>query len=127
MFICGFIVDTKFLGSYVLGLFHFFSVYLEIRSSVTLNFQSSSQTSAPTCLILMVDTRPLDHDLSTAFYNSISAVVNSDYADRFGCDFNYLIPYLDTSGIPNVKVESEWEWKGPKLRPSCYHPLLKIL
>jgi len=108
-----------------MGLFLFCSICLEIRSSVTLNFQSSSPTLAPTCLILMVDTRPLDQDLSTASYNSISAVINADYADRFGCDFNYLIPYLDTSGIPNVEFESEWEWKGPKLRPSCYHPLLK--
>ena len=125
MFTSGFIADTKYFGSYVLGLFLFFSIYLEIRSSVTLNFQSLTQTSSPTCLILMVDTRPLDQDLSTASYNSISAVINADYANRTGCVFNYLIPHLDTSGIPDVKFESEWEWKGPKLRPSCYHPLLK--
>lgn len=117
-------VDTKYLGSFFVSFFLLFSLYFEIRSSVTVNFQSVTPDSLARCLILMVDTRPLDHDLSTASYNSISAVINADYANRFGCEFKYLIPFLNINEIV-ANFESEWERKGPKLRPSCYHPLLK--
>lgn len=118
-------VDTKYLGSFFLSFFFLFSLYFEIRSSVTVNFQSVTPDSLARCLILMSDTRPLDHDLSTASYNSISAVINADYANRFGCEFKYLIPFVNVNEIVGAKFESEWERKGPKLRPSCYHPLLK--
>ena len=68
-------------------------------------------------LIVMSDNRLLDNDFSKAQYNSLAASINYEYSKKYGYDFIYYRPYLNSNKIlenncidPNTKLLRHCAW-----------------